>query len=165
VPLSIRRRITYANVAATLALVFSMSGGAIAATHYLITSKKQISPKVVKELKGNVGATGATGAAGAPGAPGAAGAAGSAIAYATIVLNSVDNPTFAVNSGFTSITEPATGEFCLDPVYSGHPLIISPAGGEAILSTFSPEQCPGGYEIGSNPANLADGAGFSVMVP
>jgi hypothetical protein len=28
-----RKRITYANVAATLALVFSMSGGALAATH------------------------------------------------------------------------------------------------------------------------------------
>jgi hypothetical protein len=43
----IRLRFTYANVAATLALVFSMSGGALAASHYLITSKKQIAPKVL----------------------------------------------------------------------------------------------------------------------
>ena len=42
---------TYANVAATLALVFAMSGGAPAANHYLITSTNQISPKVLKELK------------------------------------------------------------------------------------------------------------------
>lgn len=65
----IRRRFTYANVAATFALVFAMTGGAFAAGHYLITSPKQISPKVLKALKG---------ASGAPGAPGAAGAAGPA---------------------------------------------------------------------------------------
>ncbi len=33
-----RRRLSYANVTATLALVFAMSGGAMAANHYLITS-------------------------------------------------------------------------------------------------------------------------------
>ena len=63
---------TYANVAATLALVFAMSGGALAASHYLITSTSQISPKVLKELK-KAGASGATG----PRAPqGPAGATG-----------------------------------------------------------------------------------------
>lgn len=45
-----RHRLSYANVAATLALVFSMSGGALAATHYLINSTKQINPKVLKKL-------------------------------------------------------------------------------------------------------------------
>jgi hypothetical protein len=59
-----RKRITYANVAATLALVFAMSGGALAARHYLITSTKQISPKVLKKLRGRVGKTGATGPTG-----------------------------------------------------------------------------------------------------
>jgi hypothetical protein len=44
----LRRRLTYANVAVTLALVFAMSGGAYAASRYVITSIKQISPKVVK---------------------------------------------------------------------------------------------------------------------
>jgi hypothetical protein len=68
-----RRRISYANVAATLALVFSMSGGALAASHYLINSTKQINPKVLKKLKG---ATGPAGAAGLTGANGVAGAAG-----------------------------------------------------------------------------------------
>jgi hypothetical protein len=47
-----RIRLSYANVVATLALVLAMSGGAIAATHYLITSTKQISPRVLKKLKG-----------------------------------------------------------------------------------------------------------------
>ncbi len=71
-----RKRITYANVAATLALVFSMSGGALAANHYLISSTKQISPKVLKKLKGATGAKGATGTTGATGKEGAPGAKG-----------------------------------------------------------------------------------------
>ncbi len=71
-----RKRITYANVAATLALVFSMTGGAIAAQHYLINSTKQINPKVLKKLKGKNGATGKTGATGLAGAAGAGGATG-----------------------------------------------------------------------------------------
>ncbi len=73
-----RKRITYANVTATLALVFAMSGGAMAANHYLINSTKQISPKVLKKLKGNTGKTGATGATGATGSTGATGPEGKA---------------------------------------------------------------------------------------
>jgi hypothetical protein len=72
-----RRRFSYANVAATLALVLSMSGGALAANHYLINSTKQINPKVLKKLKGNTGKTGATGKTGVTGAAGAQGGAGS----------------------------------------------------------------------------------------
>jgi hypothetical protein len=68
-----RRRFSYANVAATLALVLSMSGGALAANHYLINSTKQINPKVLKKLKGATGKAGAAGSAGASGAAGAAG--------------------------------------------------------------------------------------------
>jgi len=69
-------KLTYANVAATLALVFSMSGGALAAGHYLINSKKQINPKVLKALQGAKGPKGATGTAGAAGPSGAAGTTG-----------------------------------------------------------------------------------------
>ena len=59
---TMRRHLNYANVIATLALVFAMSGGALAANHYLINSTKQINPKVLKKLKGNSqGKTGATG--------------------------------------------------------------------------------------------------------
>jgi hypothetical protein len=71
-----RKRITYANVVATLALVFAMSGGALAAKHYLINSTKQINPKVLKTLKGKAGATGNTGATGKEGAPGKEGKEG-----------------------------------------------------------------------------------------
>jgi hypothetical protein len=36
----IRKRLSYANVAMTLALVFAMSGGAYAARRFVITSTK-----------------------------------------------------------------------------------------------------------------------------
>jgi hypothetical protein len=52
---SIRRHLNYANVVATLALLFAMSGGALAASHYLINSTTQINPKVLKKLKGRSG--------------------------------------------------------------------------------------------------------------
>ena len=71
-----RRQLTYANAVATLALVFAMSGGAIAAKHYLVNSTSQINPKVLNKLKGRTGATGKTGVAGAPGTPGREGPAG-----------------------------------------------------------------------------------------
>ena len=74
----LRKRMTYANVALTLALVFAMTGGAYAAKKYLITSTKQISPSVLKALAGKAGPTGATGAQGPQGAQGPTGAAGPA---------------------------------------------------------------------------------------
>ena len=74
----IRKRLTYANVALTVALVFAMSGGAYAAGKFLITSTKQIKPSVLAQLKGKSGARGAPGAAGATGPQGPAGPAGAA---------------------------------------------------------------------------------------
>jgi collagen triple helix repeat protein len=75
----IRKRLTFANVMVTVALVFAMGGGAYAAKHYVITSIKQISPKVVKELKGKsgpVGLGGKQGPAGPQGPKGDKGAKG-----------------------------------------------------------------------------------------
>jgi hypothetical protein len=72
----LRRRLTYTNVGVTLALFFSMSGGALAASHYLITSTKQIKPSVLSALKGKAGAAGAAGANGANGAVGPQGLQG-----------------------------------------------------------------------------------------
>jgi len=72
----VRARLTYANVAATLALVFAMSGGALAAGRFLITSTGQIKPSVLKQLRGKAGSAGKEGPAGKEGAPGKEGPAG-----------------------------------------------------------------------------------------
>jgi hypothetical protein len=71
-----RKRLSYSSIAATLALLFAMSGGALAATHYLITSTKQISPKVLQALKAKNGTNGTAGPAGPAGPSGTAGPAG-----------------------------------------------------------------------------------------
>src|SRR5436189_5604299 len=68
---------TYANVTATLALVFSMSAGALAAKHYIISSVSQIKPSVVKQLRGQ-GPRGAQGIPGPLGVQGLRGLGGSA---------------------------------------------------------------------------------------
>ena len=75
---AIRRRMTPGTVIATVALVFAMTGGAYAAKRFLITSTKQISPSVLKALRGKAGPAGPAGAAGAgtAGAQGPAGPAG-----------------------------------------------------------------------------------------
>lgn len=56
-----RSPISYANVTATIAIVLSMSGGALAANHYLLNSTKQISPRVLHKLKGRMGPRGRRG--------------------------------------------------------------------------------------------------------
>ena len=124
-----RRRLSYANVAATLALVLSTSGGALAASHYLINSTKQISPKVLKSLKGNKGRTGATGATGAtgptgatgatggPGPQGKEGAAGSAVAFAHVIGSSGAEPKNVLDSAnsknVSAASEAEAGLYCL----------------------------------------------------
>lgn len=74
----LRPRFTYANVTATLAMVFAMTGGAYAASKFLITSTKQIKPSVLAQLKGKPGAAGAVGTQGPAGPQGPTGQAGGA---------------------------------------------------------------------------------------
>jgi hypothetical protein len=65
---AIRKRVTPATVIATLALVMAMSGGAYAASRYVITSTKQIKPSVLASLKSKTGTPGPAGPAGPAGA-------------------------------------------------------------------------------------------------
>jgi hypothetical protein len=69
-----RRRLTYANVASTIALFLAVGGGsAYAVSHYVITSTGQIKPSVLKQLKGARGPKGVTGPRGPKGLKGAPG--------------------------------------------------------------------------------------------
>ena len=68
-------RLTYANVAATVAVVFAMSGGAYAANKYVISSTKQIKPSVLKQLTGKGGPGGWRGGGGPAGRGGGGGPA------------------------------------------------------------------------------------------
>jgi hypothetical protein len=71
----VRKRLTYANIIASLALLFAMSGGAYAATHYLINSTKQINPRVIRALQGKAG-VGTPGSSGPQGPQGPQGKEG-----------------------------------------------------------------------------------------
>lgn len=73
---ALHTRMTYANVTATLALFFAISGGALAASHYIITSTSQVKPTVLKKLTGKTGPAGQNGTNGTIGAPGLTGATG-----------------------------------------------------------------------------------------
>ena len=124
-------------IVACVAIVLAMGGTGLAAKKYLITSTKQISPKVLAKLHGArgargltgpAGAAGAKGANGANGAPGAPGAAGSAKGYAEVLvtpsLHIVDNVGFAS----TAVSSPSGGIYCIDAPPGADPngvLIVS----------------------------------------
>jgi hypothetical protein len=95
---TIGKRITYANVAMTLALVFAMSGGAYAAKRYLITSTKQISPSVLKQLQGKNGKNGTNGAPGPQGPQGPVGEKGANGANGTNGSNGKDGESVVAKS-------------------------------------------------------------------
>ena len=88
-----------------LAGVLISAGGAVAATHYVISNVRQITPKVRRELEGNRGRQGfrgprgATGPAGPRGATGATGATGT---FSSASVNSWDGPDIFVLPGDTA---------------------------------------------------------------
>jgi hypothetical protein len=134
----VRRRLTYANVISTLALVLVVGGGsAVAASHF---GKESIGTRALKKeavtpaklsaaskaaltgpagAKGATGATGATGPAGpagtpgTPGAPGAPGAPGTARAYGETANN--DGDLIDARSKNATVRHPGTGVYCVVP--------------------------------------------------
>ncbi|HXQ00501.1 MAG TPA: hypothetical protein VN845_10625 [Solirubrobacteraceae bacterium] len=168
------KRLTYANVTATLALVFSMSGGALAANHYLITSTKQISPKVVKSLTGKTGKSGKEGTAGKEGPAGKEGTAGkegkegkegpagSAVAYAHVLgLSNPSAPLDTANSkNVSAVTEPFSGGYCITttvPVknmtaipdfdHGGGPGVTVSANFDFVAEAIKAKTCPVGTTV------------------
>ena len=126
----IRKRISYANVISTLALVLVVGGGsAVAASQFgketigaNAIKKESIGPgklnKAAKNaLQGPAGPTGAKGAAGAAGAAGPQGPqgpqgpAGSARAYGAVINgNGTLDPAKTKNA---TVRHPATGVYCI----------------------------------------------------
>jgi Collagen triple helix repeat (20 copies) len=168
-----RRHLNYANITATLALVFAMSGGALAANHYLINSTKQINPKVLKKLKGNTGprgatgTTGATGATGPTGATGAAGSTGATGAAGSTGATGATGPTGATGAaGATGPAGPTAGGFVASETVSpklgfpginvmklseGSGSIVAPANGELLATASANFQ-----KLNSSPLSDAD---------
>jgi hypothetical protein len=106
---TLRKRMTYANVVMTLALVFAMTGGAYAAKKYLITSTKQISPSVLKSLVGKAGPAGTQGPAGPQGVAGSSGAKGETGAAGKEGAQGKEGPVGATGPGGTTGAKGATG--------------------------------------------------------
>ena len=122
---------------AVASLVLVVGGTAWAAHRYVITSSKQISPRVLAQLHGATGAPGAKGDAGAggpqgpvgnagpagsqgpsgptgpSGATGDTGPAGSAVAYAYVQANGTIAGTPS-NITQLEITHPSTGFYCFN---------------------------------------------------
>jgi hypothetical protein len=113
-----------ATVLAFAALVIALTGSAIAAKKYLITSTGQIKPSVLAKLQGNTGPAGAKGDAGAAGAKGDTGAAGTNGTNGTdgtngtngsSATNGMTMESMNVNSGFNNIIGP---NMAVNPVTS-----------------------------------------------
>jgi len=119
--------------------MFSLSGGALAASHYLISSKKQIDPKVLRELKGTSGKNGANGASGPAGPPGPQGIPGreglsgsegsSAAGFAFMDRTGSLQDTYNFASPYS---EPQKGLYCLTATGKFN-------GSNAPLATVTPE--------------------------
>jgi Collagen triple helix repeat (20 copies) len=71
-PINVVRR----NLIACLALFVALGGTSLAASHYIITSTKQIKPSVLRQLRGKTGPKGAAGIAGPQGPKGETGVKG-----------------------------------------------------------------------------------------
>ena len=123
-PQSLRQRLTYANVIATLALFIALGGGAYAATQL---PKNSVGAKQIKKgavtpakfsssarstLKGDQGPVGPQGSRGEPGQPGSN---GSAVGFAYVEAFSgtiTVNPAFAHNLTAANITRSSAGVYC-----------------------------------------------------
>ena len=161
-----KRRLSYAHVAAALALFLSLSSGALAAHRYLITSTKQIKPSVLSALARH-GAAGTAGASGQQGAKGAAGDGGSPgpIATAPTVLAPAQTETGVW--GASTVAENGanlyrlTGSF---PIPLAEPI---PEGlvGYVARGSIPSRECPGVGQAAPGFLCIYEAAGENIKTP
>jgi collagen type VII alpha len=133
-----RRRLSYANIAATLALFLAVGGGtALAARHYLIVSTSQIKPAVLRSLHGNRGYRGYRGYAGAVGLTGATGLPGASGFTSTLPTGKTELGTWAGNVGSS-----ASSPYYV-PVGFDIPLAAKPVTSFVAVGGASTAACPG----------------------
>jgi hypothetical protein len=152
----IRRHVSYANVVATMALVFAMGGTAIAAKHYLVNSTRQINPKVLKALKGNTGKTGATGPQGTLGPTGPQGTLGKEGQRGPVGPFPATLPTGQTLTGtyYLGSTDPGTN-YAIDQISFQYRLAAAPQAHFIAVTGTPPSQCPGSAENPkAEPGNL-----------
>jgi hypothetical protein len=179
-PSRLIRRLSYANVVATLALLIAIGGGSAYAASRLVTGKQiakgTITGANIKKttLTSGLFKKGAlkTGPREATGPAGPAGAAGTAIAYGDIQNNTSGNPVFntVLSKGFTTVFAPSAGILCVAfpaGVTNNLPLSINPAGGETgNWQQVAPDQCGGtGFEIANFSGATALKAQLTISVP
>jgi hypothetical protein len=139
---------------ALLALFVALGGSAFAAGHYLISSTRQISPKVLRKLKGNRGPRGLTGPQGVQGAQGVRGPQGPIGPQGPPAPGSSQTPlpsgqsesgTFGAGGGYDAGGEEGFGWIGTGITYA-QPL-AQPISEEHIVEVRSPEAakapCPG----------------------
>jgi hypothetical protein len=154
-----------------VALVLAFGGTGYAAHRYVITSTKQISPKVVKQLRGK---TGSPGAPGLQGSPGAQGPAGTARASAQVMTGI--NPAFDANRGFPGQPRRvAMGKYCVQApqgvTADTTAVLVGLSGGSAgfVTQAGPPAQlCRADeFEIWTANANneFSDGVFFNILLP
>ena len=109
-------------IVALLALFFALAGTGYAASHYLITSTKQIKPSVLTQLKGNRGLRGLQGIPGVAspvGPQGPAGAQGAQGPAGTNGSNGVAGPTGPAGKNGTGSIVVAQEQATVGPVAEG----------------------------------------------
>jgi hypothetical protein len=120
----IRRRLTYANVTATLALFLALNVGAYAAVKLPANSvgakqlknkavtPTKVAPATLRLFKGQKGEPGARGLTGAAGAQGPQGPAGTAKAFASVTAAGTTVAGQTKDIADANITHPASGVYC-----------------------------------------------------